>query len=114
MSRYGLKTIQEALFDALQRREVYASTGPRITLRLFAGWGFTGEELDDADFAAQGYSAGVPMGGQLTGSCEQTGQVSILVKASRDRWGKPRQNPDSERLDGSGRTPRASVRCGPL
>ena len=78
---------REALFDALQRREVYASTGPRITLRLFAGWGFTGEELDDADFAAQGYSAGVPMGGQLTGSCEQTGPVSILVKASKDPQG---------------------------
>ena len=78
---------RDALFDALQRREVYASTGPRITLRLFAGWGFTGEELDDADFAAQGYSVGVPMGGQLTGSCEETGQVSILVKASRDPIG---------------------------
>jgi len=78
---------REALFDALQRREVYASTGPRITLRLFAGWGFTGEELDDADFAAQGYSAGVPMGGQLKGSCEQTGELSILVKASKDPLG---------------------------
>ena len=78
---------REALFDALQRREVYASTGPRITLRLFAGWGFTGEELYDADFAAQGYSAGVPMGGQLNGSCEETGQVSILVRASRDPMG---------------------------
>ena len=75
------------MFDALRRREVYASTGPRITLRLFAGWGFTGEELDDADFAAQGYSAGVPMGGQLNGSCEQTGQVSILLKASKDPMG---------------------------
>ena len=78
---------REALFDALQRREVYASTGPRITLRLFAGWGFTGEELYDADFAAQGYRAGVPMGGQLNGSCEETGQVSILVRASRDPMG---------------------------
>ena len=78
---------REAVFDALQRREVYASTGPRITLRLFAGWGFTGEELDDADFAAQGYSAGVPMGGQLKGSCEQTGELSILVKASKDPLG---------------------------
>ena len=78
---------RQALFDALQRREVYASTGPRITLRLFAGWDFTGKELDDADFAAQGYRAGVPMGGKLNGSCEQTGQVSILVKASRDPLG---------------------------
>ena len=78
---------REALFDALQRREVYASTGPRITLRLFAGWGFTGEELDDADFAAQGYSAGVPMGGRLMGACEQRGQLRILVKASKDPLG---------------------------
>ena len=78
---------REALFDALRRREVYASTGPRITLRLFAGWNFTGEELDDADFAARGYSEGVPMGGQLNGSCEHVGQVSILVKASMDPMG---------------------------
>ena len=84
---WAVDNTREALFDALQRREVYASTGPRITLRLFAGWGFTGEELDDADFAAQGYSAGVPMGGQLKGYCEQTGQLSILVKASKDPLG---------------------------
>ena len=78
---------REALFAAWQRREVYASTGPRITLRLFAGWGFTGEELDDADFAAQGYSAGVPLGVKLKASCEQRGKLSLLVKASRDPMG---------------------------
>ena len=54
MSRYGLKTMERGPFE--RAREVYASTGPRIIAPL-CGWGFTGEELDDADFAAQGYSA---------------------------------------------------------
>ena len=78
---------RESLFDALERREVYATTGPRITLRFFAGWEYTGDELNDPDFAAQGYASGVPMGGELSTSCEHTGKVSILVKATKDPLG---------------------------
>ncbi len=58
---------REAIFDAMLRREVYATTGPRIRLRLFGGWGFQDDDLD-GDLAATGYGKGVPMGGELTGA----------------------------------------------
>jgi hypothetical protein len=57
---------REALFEAFQRKEVYASTGPRIRLRLFGGWSFTPGDAESRDFATIGYEKGVPMGGDLT------------------------------------------------
>ena len=56
---------REALFDAMLRKEVYASTGPRITLRFFGGWDFAAEDAKSDDFVATGYARGVPMGGDL-------------------------------------------------
>lgn len=53
-----------AIFDALERREVYASTGPRITVRFFGGWDFAPDDLK-GDWVHAGYRRGVPMGGEL-------------------------------------------------
>jgi hypothetical protein len=55
---------REALFRALKRREAYATSGPRIALRFFGGWEYSGD-LCAGDFAAQGYAGGVPMGAVL-------------------------------------------------
>lgn len=53
------------IFDALVRKEIYATTGTRMRVRLFAGWDFKpGDELVP-DFAGLGYTRGVPMGGRL-------------------------------------------------
>lgn len=57
---------REALFAAIKRREVYATTGPRIRVRFFGGWAFQEEDLLAADYAARGYDKGVPMGGDLS------------------------------------------------
>jgi hypothetical protein len=55
---------RDALFEALMRRETFATSGPRIAFRLFAGWKLD-ERMCSADFAKRGYSEGVPMGGEL-------------------------------------------------
>ena len=57
---------REALFEAFQRKEVYATTGPRIRLRFFGGWDFADGDAESGELAKIGYDKGVPMGGDLT------------------------------------------------
>ena len=75
---------REEIFAALRRREVYGSSGPRIAVRFFAGYDFTKDDLKARDLAPVGYSKGVPMGSDLTGS----GQApSFLAHAVKDPEG---------------------------
>ena len=60
------KNTRESLFSAFQRKEVYATTGPRIRLRFFGGWGFSDEDVEDPNYVASAYEGGVPMGGDIT------------------------------------------------
>jgi hypothetical protein len=72
-----------AIFDAMIRREVYATTGTRMTVRMFGGWDFTAEDLK-GDWVKAGYARGVPMGGQLKGG---TGKPSFLISVLKDPIG---------------------------
>ena len=54
------------LFDAMDRKEVYGTTGPRMFVRFFGGWDFSDADLNNRQPAFAGYSKGVPMGGDLT------------------------------------------------
>jgi len=77
------KNTRKAIFEALMRRETYATTGSRIRLRFFGGWGFGRGDIDRPDYARFGYRHGVPMGGDL-GRIEGRKPPSFLIHAVRD------------------------------
>jgi hypothetical protein len=63
---WATENTRKAIFAAFKRKEVYATTGTRITLRVFGGFGFSAADADAKDIAAVGYKKGVPMGADLT------------------------------------------------
>jgi hypothetical protein len=86
---WATQNTRAAIFDAFRRKEVYATTGPRITVRVFAGWRFKPGDESRSDFAANGYAHGVPMGGDLSGAAGQS--PTLLIQAAKD--------PDGANLD---------------
>jgi len=62
---WAMENTREAIWDAMQRKEVYGTSGSRITLRFFGGWDYTSADLENRNFAWAGYQKGVPMGGDL-------------------------------------------------
>ncbi len=65
---WAQENTRASLFDALRRRESYATSGPRIQLRFFGGWGYPQDLCSRADLVSQGYQGGVPMGATLPNS----------------------------------------------
>ena len=63
---WATENTREALFDAMMRKETYATTGPRMMVRFFGGWEYTDDDLRSRAPAFRGYAKGVPMGGDLT------------------------------------------------
>ncbi len=77
---------RESIWDAMKRRETYASTGPRMSVRFFGGWEFTAEDAAAREPGWIGYDKGVPMGGDLTDAPADTAPT-FLVAALRDPIG---------------------------
>ena len=87
---WARENTREGIWDALARKEVYATTGTRIRVRVFAGYGFEEADLTRADFAKYGYENGVPMGADLPAAADGK-PPRFLVRALRD--------PDGANLD---------------
>jgi len=87
---WARENTREALFDAMRRKEVYATTGTRMRVRVFGGWDFEANEVVRPDFVSQGYRRGVPMGGTLF-EAPDGGAPSFMIRALRD--------PDGANLD---------------
>jgi hypothetical protein len=83
---WATENTREALFDAMQRKEVYATTGPRMIVRFFGGWDFETRDASIRNPANVGYAKGVPMGGDL--SAAPAGKApTFLVAALKDPIG---------------------------
>jgi len=87
---WATENTRESLFDAMQRKETYATTGTRMTVRVFGGWDYDKNDVYSPEFSRIGYQGGVPMGGDL--SAAPTGKAPrLIIQALRD--------PDGANLD---------------
>ena len=83
---WARENTREALWDAMSRKEVYATSGTRLLVRVFGGFDFTAKDLERSDFAEQGYKRGVPMGGDLK-AVPGGKSPAFLIRALRDADG---------------------------
>ena len=75
-----------SIWDAMERKEVYGTTGPRMVVRFFGGWDFTPEDARRRDQGAVGYGKGVPMGSDLLPAPEGAKAPTFLVSALKDPY----------------------------
>ena len=83
---WATENTREAIFDAMRRRETYATTGPRMAVRLFGSWDFEPADAHTRRPAITGYEKGVPMGGELSDAPDGKAPT-FLVAALKDSIG---------------------------
>ncbi len=83
---WATENTREAIFDAMERRETYATTGPRMFVRFFGGWDFEEQDANNRMPANVGYAKGVPMGGDLS-NAPKGKAPTFLVAALKDPIG---------------------------
>ena len=83
---WATENTREAIFDAMARKETYATTGSRMMVRFFGGWDYTDADLNSRQPVFAGYGKGVPMGGDLT-SAPSGKAPTFMAYAVRDPIG---------------------------
>ena len=83
---WARENTREALFEAMQKKETYATTGTRMVVRFFGGWDYAPDDVYRPDAVAIGYRKGVPMGGDLSTGPAGSAPV-FMVGAMKDAWG---------------------------
>jgi hypothetical protein len=83
---WARENTREGLFDAMQKKETYATTGTRMIVRFFGGWDFAEDEVFRPDAVSIGYRKGVPMGGDLAAKPAGEKAPVFMVGALKDTW----------------------------
>ena len=83
---WARENTRDALFEAMQKKEVYATTGTRITVRFFGGWDYGEDDVYRPDAVSIGYRKGVPMGGDLPVRPDGGSSPVFMVGALKDPW----------------------------
>ena len=78
---------REEIFEAIRRKETYATSGPRLKLRFFGGFSLDQVSLDSEDGLADAYRTGVPMGGDLAATKDSQAKPSFLIQAMKEADG---------------------------
>jgi len=84
---WASENTREAIWDAMARKETYATTGPRMMVRFFGGWDYNDDDLRSRTPAFRGYEKGVPMGGDLKKAAKGKKNPKFMVYALRDPVG---------------------------
>ena len=83
------KILREDIYDAFRRKETFATSGPRIQVRFFAGYEFEDAKLSDLDLVKNAYKNNLSMGSTI--NIEEGKKPKFLVWASADSLGAPLQ-----------------------